>query len=194
MAQSDSKNSTAPVVPTRRCFLSTAAGVAAGGAALALATTPPASAATAPASPLAPANAAPASVDPIFEAIEAHKVASAAMFVAVGVVSAREKELHADGKRRFGPDGAEIDAEMLKRETALEQAFDAETDAACALIDVYPTTIAGVLALLHYVTAADTDGELWPRELHSNDGSKIRPFHYFLVESLLEVLHGMVSS
>jgi len=43
-----------PVDPTRRRFLSQAAGVAAGGAVLTLATIPPASAATAPASPLDP--------------------------------------------------------------------------------------------------------------------------------------------
>ncbi len=46
MAQVDSENSIAmPAAPTRRHFLSTAVGVAAGGAALALATIPPASAA-----------------------------------------------------------------------------------------------------------------------------------------------------
>ena len=45
MAQVDSENSIAmPAAPTRRHFLSTAVGVAAGGAALALATIPPASA------------------------------------------------------------------------------------------------------------------------------------------------------
>jgi hypothetical protein len=50
MAQADSQNSTiASVAPSRRSFLSQAAGVAAGGAVLALATTPPLSAATAPA-------------------------------------------------------------------------------------------------------------------------------------------------
>ena len=45
--------------PTRRHFLSQAAGVAAGGAVLALATIPPASAAAAPASALDAANASP---------------------------------------------------------------------------------------------------------------------------------------
>ena len=54
MAQADSKNSTvAPVVPTRRHFLSQAAGVAAGGTVLALATIPPAAAITAPAAAVA---------------------------------------------------------------------------------------------------------------------------------------------
>jgi hypothetical protein len=61
MAQADSKNSIiAPIVPTRRRFLSQAAGAAAGGAVLALATIPPASAVAARAVPLDPANASPA--------------------------------------------------------------------------------------------------------------------------------------
>jgi len=57
-----------PVDETRRRFLSQAAGLAAGGTALALATIPPASAATAPASPLASGEP-----DPIFAMIAMHK-------------------------------------------------------------------------------------------------------------------------
>jgi hypothetical protein len=54
MSQANSENSTAmPVVQSRRRFLSQAAGVAAGGAVLALAAIPPARAAAAPASALA---------------------------------------------------------------------------------------------------------------------------------------------
>jgi hypothetical protein len=61
MAQVDSENTTGmPVVSTRRRFLSQAAGVAAGGTVLALATVRPSMAATAPASPLNAANVSPA--------------------------------------------------------------------------------------------------------------------------------------
>jgi hypothetical protein len=64
MAQATSDNSiTAPVVSTRRRFLSQAAGVAAGGTALALATIPPALSAIAPAP----------SVDPVFALIAQHR-------------------------------------------------------------------------------------------------------------------------
>jgi hypothetical protein len=49
----------APVDPTRRSFLSTAAGVATGGAVLAMATIPPASAAAGPAGSLDPAGGDP---------------------------------------------------------------------------------------------------------------------------------------
>jgi hypothetical protein len=55
MAQATSNNSiTAPVDPTRRGFLSQAAGVAAGGTVLALATIPPALAAAPPGGPADP--------------------------------------------------------------------------------------------------------------------------------------------
>src|ERR1700686_2024952 len=70
MAQVDSKNTTAaPVDQTRRRFLSTAAGVAAGSAVLALATIPPAQPAAAPAG----------SPDPVFGLIEAHLKATQAL-------------------------------------------------------------------------------------------------------------------
>jgi hypothetical protein len=61
MAQADSNISIpASVDPTRRRFLSNAAGIAAGGTVLALATVPPAPAIAAPAVTLDPANASPA--------------------------------------------------------------------------------------------------------------------------------------
>ena len=37
--------------------------------------------------------------------------------------------------------------------------MNAETDAACVLVNVLPTTMAGVVALLRYAVEADTDGE-----------------------------------
>lgn len=48
--------------------------------------------------------------------------------------------------------------------------------------------MAGVVALLRYANVADVDGEGWPRELRSDGGSKIRPWHYFLIANLVEVL------
>jgi hypothetical protein len=73
MAQVNSENSTdAPVVQSRRRFLSQAAGVAAGGTVLALATIPPVSAVAAPASPLDAANASPALRAAVIALGEAH--------------------------------------------------------------------------------------------------------------------------
>jgi hypothetical protein len=75
MTQADSVHSTPPTntPTTRRRFLSNAAGVAAGGTVLALATIPPAPAIAAPASPLDPANVSPVGADPIFAMIILHK-------------------------------------------------------------------------------------------------------------------------
>jgi hypothetical protein len=81
MAQVDSENNTVmPVVQSRRRFLSQAAGVAAGGTVLALATTPLASAAVAPAP----------SVDPVFALIAQHRAEQQAYGAALRV----QAELH----------------------------------------------------------------------------------------------------
>jgi hypothetical protein len=87
MAKADSVLSTPPTntpisqvdATSRRRFLSNAAGIAAGGTVLALATIPPAPAVAAPASPLDPANASPAlraaaiALDEAHERLEAAK-------------------------------------------------------------------------------------------------------------------------
>jgi hypothetical protein len=72
MAQADSKNSiAAPAVSTRRRFLSQAAGVAAGGTVLALATVSATANAAAPMAALASPD-----VDPIFALIEEYRAAA----------------------------------------------------------------------------------------------------------------------
>jgi hypothetical protein len=79
MAQTDSHNITvAPIAPTRRRFLSQAAGVAAGGTVFALATIPPASAMVAPSGLLDPANASPALRAAAIALDEAHERLKAA--------------------------------------------------------------------------------------------------------------------
>jgi len=75
MQEADSVHSTPPIntSATRRRFLSQSAGLAAGGAILALATIPPAAAASAPAG-LA------ANPDPVFALIQAHRAADDALW------------------------------------------------------------------------------------------------------------------
>jgi hypothetical protein len=70
-------------------------------------------------------------------------------------------------------------------------AFDAETDAACALVAIRATTAAGLVAFLRYVTEADTDGMGWPDQLQSDDGKLVRSWHYFLVENLAETVSDL---
>lgn len=86
MSQADSTTTIdMPAVQSRRRFLS--AGVATGGAVLALATIPPASSATAPAP----------SLDPVFGLIEAHRSASRVLSSAVDEKGRRERTLLAEG-------------------------------------------------------------------------------------------------
>jgi hypothetical protein len=76
MAQVDSKNITAaPADPTRRRFLSQAAGVAAGGTVLALASLP-----------------ASAAADPVFALIEAHRAAAAALTITLREVDGHDND------------------------------------------------------------------------------------------------------
>ena len=50
------------------------------------------------------------------------------------------------------------------------RSFVAENEAACTLVNVLPTTMAGVIVLLRYTVDADTDGEGWPTEVQSDAG------------------------
>jgi hypothetical protein len=168
-------------IPGRRAFLSGAAAVAT--AAIAASASLPAVA---------------AGLDPIFAAIEAHKAANVALRSQISVHSELECSLPRE-KRKSNVDafGEKIvptdDPRWIASERAVMRSFEAEADAACVLVSVRPTTMAGMLALLQYANAADTDGEAWPCDLQSDDG-KVRSWHYFLIESLVEVLPGMVSA
>lgn len=170
MARVDSENTTPmPVVPTRRRFLSTAATLAAGGAVLGLAIPP-----------------ALATDDPIFVAIEAHKVAFARVVAAIDVEQAAEAAT-TKGMR-------ETDEHYLESGKAVSAAWDAEGDAAIELVTVYPTTMTGVMALLNYAISADRDGETWPRALLSDDGETGGSWHHFLIQNLTEILPGLLRS
>jgi hypothetical protein len=127
MTQADSVLSTpptnTPIDTTRRRFLSQAAGVAASGTALALATIPPVPAASTPASPL----------DPVYGLIETHR-------------SAREVwEVALEEKNRLDligdPSGEDLD------EVPCHAAMDAFND----LVETAPTTFAGLVAWAMYL-------------------------------------------
>jgi hypothetical protein len=162
--------------------------VAAGGAALTVATTI-----------AGPARAIQNSPDPILEAIEAHKAARATWIANVYRHSDLERELPRDKRRSwvnieedkiFETD----DPRWIECEREVMRTSDFETDAACALVSIIPTTQAGVVALLQYALLADTDGEGWPRELVSDDGTKERSWRYFLIENVTAALTDLVSA
>jgi hypothetical protein len=190
MIQADSVHSTpptnTPAVHSRRGFLTQAAGVVAGGAALGMAIPLPAPAATPQGVP-----------DPILEAIEAHKAARATWLEWVCRHSDLEQELPKE-KRQSNIDVWEEviifadDPRWIEAERELKRTSDLETDAAVVLLNVQPTTQAGILALLNYAVAADTDGEGWPDSLQSDDGKITRRWQFFLIEGVAEALAGMV--
>ena len=157
--------------PDRRSFLLKAATVAAGSTAVTVA-------ASAGSSVLAYQNGP----DPILAAIEAHRAAMAGVMSGLDVQTALEKELLPKARRD------ETDPRWIACERDIEQAWDAVNDAELALLNIRPTTRAGIVALLRYVIEHDTDGEGWQPELVSDDGTKTRHFYHFLVENVAEAL------
>jgi hypothetical protein len=162
---------------TRRGFLSTAAALAAS-AAVAIA-----------------ANAADASTpDPIFAAIEVHKAARLAFENAFNRGCALEQELPREKTRSWITVWEEEivetdDPRWIDSIREVHRASDAATDAAYALVNVAPTTMAGVVGLLQY--AISVRPEEWPEGVESDDDTETRPWHTFLIEMLIAVLPGM---
>lgn len=169
---------------SRRTFLAQAAFAVAGGAGIGATLPLPGSAETAARAP-----------DPILAAIKAHKVARAAVIEAVDWHSALDRELPTDKCRSHITAWREEivptdDPRWVACERAVMRCMNAETEAACTLINILPTTAAGAAALLEYAVVADTDGEGWPTELQSDDG-KIRSWHYFLIANLAAILPSL---
>jgi hypothetical protein len=162
---------------TRRGFLSTAAAAAATAAV---------------AVPASAANALQA--DPTLEAIEVHKAARLAFENAVSRGSALDEELPGEKTRSWITVWEQAivetdDPRWIDSVREVHRTSDAETDAACALASIAPTTMAGVVRLLQYVISIHP--EEWPDELQSDDDTETRPWHYFLIEMLTAVLPGM---
>ena len=181
MAQVDFENTTTmSVVSTRRRFLSQAAAVAAGGAALGAALPMPGSAVAAGQAP-----------DPILEIIERHKATFAAYVAALAEYGALETELPLALRRsHIDAWGEEIvatdDPRYVQTVRAVDQTMDGVDKVACELLSVYPTTMAGLCGLIRYALDHDSDGEQWPRDLEW--GGVTRSWQHFLLENILEVL------
>ena len=162
---------------TRRGFLSTAAAL------------------TASAAVAIPPDAANAlQADPIFEAIELHKAARLAFENAVSRSSALDEELPSEKTRSWKTVWEQTivetdDPRWIDSVREVHRTCDAETDAACALASIAPTTMAGVVGLLQY--AISIQPEEWPEGVQSDDDAETRPWHYFLFEMLIAVLPGM---
>jgi hypothetical protein len=142
---SNPAETTAAVDASRRRFLSQAAAATAGGAALVVALPLPGAAAGAGQAP-----------DPVLAAIEAHKAASAKVASWVDRYGKLENELPEE-RRRSNISNEEIvetdDPRWIEAERELGQAWDAETDAAWALLEVLPTTREGLLTLIEHAVS-----------------------------------------
>ena len=160
---------------TRRRFLSTAAALAASSVAI-------------------PDAANALRADPIFEAIEVHKAARLAFENAVSRGSALDEELPGEKTRSWITVWEQTivetdDPRWIDSVREVHRTSDAETDAACALASIAPTTMAGVVGLLQY--AISIRPEEWPEGVQSDDDTETRPWHTFLIEMLIAVLPGM---
>jgi hypothetical protein len=160
-------------VTTRRRFLSTAVGIAAGSTALALANPV-----------LAAAN------DPVFAAIEVHKAARLAFENAVSRGSALDEELPREKTRSWITVWEEeiVETDDPRWIDSVRE-VNRTSDAAYALANVAPITMAGVVSLLQY--AISFPPEEWPEGVQSDEDTETRPWHTFLIEMLIAVLPGM---
>lgn len=170
-----------PIDTSRRSFLGgTAAALAAGTAVNVVA--------------LVASRPAAAASDPIYAAIEAHKAVAAALVAAVDRNSAFEDELHDHGRLQRDRRLPEEQERAKEIEKALSQAYSDEADAALVLLGIYPTTLAGAMALLTYARDYDnvTFGMGWPIDLEDDTLEGTRNWHSFLIANLVEVLPDLL--
>lgn len=123
--------------------------------------------------------------DPIFVAIDVHKATCDAVHAELNQHIALE---------RVGIKGrvdAKHDRELAACEARMDGALDEQTAAACALVNIAPITMSGLMALLQYAITADTDGKMWPDLVDGEPDGKTRSWHRFLIETLVDVLPGL---
>jgi hypothetical protein len=121
---------------------------------------------------------------------------------AVGRQTLLERELQAKGRLQDANRLEEERRQAEEIEAAIDQAFDVEKDAACDLLNIRPTTLAGVIALLAHARDYDTDGMGWPDQLVDSDWraghaadcvEDTRSWQYFLIANLTEILPAVMS-
>jgi hypothetical protein len=105
-----------------------------------------------------------AKTDPIFEEIEEHKRAYAAVNVKVVKTDEWEAAIPKEKRKTFRVDEEVFetdDPRWLAHRRALHALFEAESDAECDLASIVPTTRAGVCALLKYGAEVEEHGCAW---------------------------------
>lgn len=110
-----------------------------------------------------PFFAAVAATDPIFAAIENHRAKQAALERVVALESDLEQQLPVELRQsivRHEPVVGD-DPRWLASLTAIDDAITQEGHAADDLVDILPTTLAGVIALLEYSVELGRRGHVW---------------------------------
>jgi hypothetical protein len=129
-----------------------------------------------------PATAALAAVDgrnddPIFAAIERHKAAQAVEEAEVHLESDLDEQLPYARRQTTLWDGElEIaegdDPRWIEHLRDYHAAFEAQESAAIALVNIQPTTLAGVAALLAYAADYVAAGNRWPDAMFDDEDEK----------------------
>jgi hypothetical protein len=110
--------------------------------------------------------------DPIFAAIERHRIAERKFGETITVQDKLQEELpeHLRQSDIRPPEVSEIietdDPRWIAAERAHQAALEKEGECAEALLDIRPTTLEGLLALLRYAEKADA-GRDWPDQIAS---------------------------
>jgi hypothetical protein len=132
--------------------------------------------------------------DPIFAAIAAHEASLRALSVGLNVMYTLEEELPKELRKSNVDAWEEVivetdDPRWIESEKNVHALFDADGGAAIGLINVEPTTLAGLAALMRHVTEYERKGDSWPGGLEEDDAKIGKNWVVYLhrnIASLLE--------
>jgi hypothetical protein len=137
-------------------------------------------------------------VDPIFEAIETHRSLAQAYNAAIEQGCRLENELPKERRRSqvgFGELVESDDPRWIANEQAVLDLNEKMDHAACQMLDILPTTMNGVRALLGYATEIDRldeSGFGWPTDLMDEKVVKPRlgghSWWFFMADNLANAL------
>jgi hypothetical protein len=164
---------------SRRRFLTNAAGVAAGGSVLALATIPPALAANAPAGSPDPIPAAiDDATDPAFAVIAEKLAADAAHDEAIDVQAEAESRYGFSSEETY--EASQRSAEKCRR----------AHEVGWKLATTTPTSFAGVAAVLRFANEIEDAGNEWP----DTETSGPEGWHYQLRATMAAAIEALSSA
>lgn len=141
-------------------------------------------------------RATASTADPIFEAVALHRAAYTALDEALKRLAHLEDTIPRN-LRKTSIDNWEVkivetdDPRWIAIEQETHRLHEAETDAACALVDVEPTTLLGAAHLIGYVVEREARGDEWPQGLVGDDAPQKKygePWSFFLHRNLADFI------